>query len=84
MPRATSRRSGTRTSITPGVTLYWYPDAPTKLGFYKSTIEPNIAFSYTFEGVKLTPKVAGKMTKTLTLQTDLGPATLTVDIDAVP
>lgn len=44
-------------SFAPGFTLYWYPDAPTSLGFYKSTFEPNIAFSYTVEGLKLTPKI---------------------------
>jgi uncharacterized protein (TIGR02001 family) len=44
-------------TLTPGFTLYWYPDAPTSAGFYTTTFEPNIAFSYTFEGVKLTPKV---------------------------
>jgi uncharacterized protein (TIGR02001 family) len=44
-------------SLAPGFTLYWYPEAPTNLGFYKSTFEPNIALNYTFEGVKITPKV---------------------------
>ena len=43
--------------ITPGFTFYWYPDAPTSAGFYKSTFEPNVALNYTFEGIKLTPKV---------------------------
>lgn len=44
-------------SITPGFTAYLYPKADEALGFYKSTFEPNLAFSYTYQGVKLTPKV---------------------------
>lgn len=48
---------GENSSLAPGFTLYWFPDAPTSLGFYKTTFEPNLAFNYTFEGVKLTPKV---------------------------
>ena len=44
-------------SLAPGFTLYWYPEAPTSAGFYKSTFEPNVAFSYTVNGVKITPKV---------------------------
>jgi hypothetical protein len=44
-------------SVAPGFTLYWFPDAPTNAGFYKNTFEPNIAFNYTFQGVRLTPKV---------------------------
>jgi uncharacterized protein (TIGR02001 family) len=44
-------------SLAPGFTLYWYPDAPTNAGFYHTTFEPNIALNYTFQGVKLTPKV---------------------------
>jgi hypothetical protein len=27
------------------------------LGFYRSTFEPNVAVNYTYEGIKLTPKV---------------------------
>jgi hypothetical protein len=34
--------------------------------------------------VKFTPKAAGKFAKTLTLQTDLGPATVTVEGEAAP
>jgi uncharacterized protein (TIGR02001 family) len=44
-------------SVAPGFTLYWYPEAPTSAGFYKSTFEPNVALNYTFQGVKITPKV---------------------------
>ena len=41
----------------PGVTGYVYPNADKKNGFYKTTLEPNLAFNYTFSGVKFTPKI---------------------------
>ena len=41
----------------PGFTIYTYPNADKNLGFYKDTIEPNIAVNYTVGGVKLTPKL---------------------------
>ncbi|MFM8618554.1 MAG: TorF family putative porin [Opitutaceae bacterium] len=44
-------------SLVPGVTAYFYPSAPTAAGFYRSTFEPSLAFNYTVEGVKFTPKV---------------------------
>lgn len=44
-------------SIVPGFTYYVYPKAPTAVGFYRSTFEPNVALNYTFKGVKLTPKI---------------------------
>lgn len=43
-------------SIVPGFTLYDYPKAPTKDGYYRSTFEPSLALNYTIAGVKLTPK----------------------------
>jgi uncharacterized protein (TIGR02001 family) len=43
-------------SIAPGFTAYLFPKADEALGFYKSTFEPNIAFNYTVQGLKLTPK----------------------------
>jgi hypothetical protein len=45
-------------NITPGITLYDYPKAPTGQGFYRTTYEPNIALNYVIaSGVKFTPKV---------------------------
>ena len=44
-------------SLAPGFTAYFFPSAPTSAGFYRSTFEPNLAFNYTVEGVKFTPKV---------------------------
>ena len=44
-------------TLVPGFTVYYFPNAPTNLGFYRSTIEPNIALNYTVNGVKLTPKL---------------------------
>lgn len=40
-----------------GATLYYYPDAEKKNGFYKWTFEPNLAVNYTVSGIKLTPKI---------------------------
>lgn len=45
-------------NITPGFTVYYYPKAPLDQGFYRTTIEPNIAVNYTIKyGVKFTPKI---------------------------
>ena len=44
-------------TLTPGFTSYHYPKAPTDVGFYRTTFEPNLALSYIVDGVKLTPKV---------------------------
>ena len=44
-------------SIQPGFTWYTYPRAPLDEGYYRSTIEPSLAFTYAIDGVKLTPKV---------------------------
>lgn len=44
-------------TLTPGFTLYTFPQAPTNAGFYRSTFEPNLALSYVVDGFKLTPKV---------------------------
>ncbi|MEX2044561.1 MAG: TorF family putative porin [Opitutus sp.] len=48
---------GDAISISPGFTWYVYPDAPTDLGFYRSTFEPNLALSYAVLGLQLTPKI---------------------------
>jgi uncharacterized protein (TIGR02001 family) len=45
------------TSVVPGFTAYWYPNATTANGFYRSTFEPSVAVNYTVAGFKLTPKV---------------------------
>lgn len=44
-------------TVVPGFTYYWYPNATTANGFYRSTFEPNIAVNYTIGGLKLTPKL---------------------------
>jgi hypothetical protein len=44
-------------SLVPGITWYTYPRADPGNGFFRSTIEPNLALSWNFHGVKLTPKV---------------------------
>jgi uncharacterized protein (TIGR02001 family) len=44
-------------TLAPGFTWYVYPNAPTNLGFYRSSFEPNIALNYTVGAVKLTPKL---------------------------
>lgn len=41
----------------PGYTIYTYPNADRNNGFYKITVEPNIALNYTVGGVTLTPKL---------------------------
>jgi uncharacterized protein (TIGR02001 family) len=40
-----------------GFTLYTYPNADKKNGFYKRTFEPSVAVNYTVGGVTLTPKI---------------------------
>jgi len=44
-------------NIAPGFTLYTYPNAARSQGFYKATVEPNIAANYTVGMVRLTPKI---------------------------
>lgn len=44
-------------TLAPGFTAYFYPSAPTSAGFYRTTFEPNLALSYTVEGLKITPKI---------------------------
>ena len=44
-------------TLVPGVTIYEYPNAKTKNGFYKTTFEPNLALNYTVGGVTLMPKI---------------------------
>ena len=44
-------------SLIPGLTVYTYPNAIEKNGFYKATVEPNFALNYAIGGVRLTPKV---------------------------
>ena len=43
-------------SIVVGFTEYYYPRADLNAGAYRSTFEPNIAFNYTWQGLKVTPK----------------------------
>jgi uncharacterized protein (TIGR02001 family) len=45
------------TTVVPGFTAYIFPEAPTNLGFYRTTFEPSIAVNYTVNGLKLTPKL---------------------------
>lgn len=44
-------------SVTVGGTWYIYPDAKKSDGLYKHTLEPSVAFNYTFSGLRLTPKI---------------------------
>lgn len=44
-------------TLTPGFTVYHYPQAPTNAGFYRNTFEPSVALSWIVDSVKLTPKV---------------------------
>jgi uncharacterized protein (TIGR02001 family) len=44
-------------TLVPGFTAYFYPKAPTSAGYYRSTFEPSLALNYTFEGVKVSPKI---------------------------
>jgi hypothetical protein len=44
-------------SVVPGVTWYYFPRAEAADGFYRQTFEPNLAFTYTADGFRLTPKV---------------------------
>jgi uncharacterized protein (TIGR02001 family) len=44
-------------SFVPGFTSYHYPKAPENAGFYRWTFEPNVAFNYTAQGFKFTPKL---------------------------
>jgi uncharacterized protein (TIGR02001 family) len=44
-------------SIAPGFTSYHFPHAPTSAGFYRSTLEPNLAVNYAGNGFRITPKV---------------------------
>jgi len=44
-------------SVVPGFTLYTYPRAPLDQGFYRTTFEPSLALNYTYEGIKLTPRL---------------------------
>lgn len=44
-------------TVAPGFTTYWYPNATTSNGFYRTTFEPNFALNYTVQGFKITPKV---------------------------
>lgn len=44
-------------SVVVGATWYMYPRADESAGFYENTFEPSIAFNYTIEGLKLTPKL---------------------------
>ncbi len=40
-----------------GGTWYYFPRAKEADGFYRQTFEPNLAFTYTVDGLRLTPKV---------------------------
>lgn len=44
-------------SLTPGFSVYTYPDADESAGFFKSTFEPYFGFNYTIGGVTLAPKI---------------------------
>lgn len=44
-------------NIVVGGTWYIFPRAEKSAGFYEQTIEPSLAFNYTINGLRLTPKV---------------------------
>jgi len=44
-------------ALQPGFTIYTYAVAPTNQGYYRCTVEPNLALVYTLGPVTLTPKV---------------------------
>jgi uncharacterized protein (TIGR02001 family) len=44
-------------SVVPGFTWYTYPHAPSELGFFKASFEPNLAVNYTIGAIKFTPKL---------------------------
>ena len=46
-----------RLSLTPGFSVYTYPDADESAGYFKSTFEPYFGFNYTMGGVTLAPKI---------------------------
>ena len=46
-----------RVAAVVGGTWYYFPRAETADGFYRQTFEPNFAFTYTIDGLRLTPKV---------------------------
>ncbi len=46
-----------RIAVVPGGTWYYFPRAEAADGFYRQTFEPNLAFTYTVDGFRLTPKM---------------------------
>jgi hypothetical protein len=44
-------------TLQPGFTLYTFPRAESRNGFYRVTFEPNLALNWTVRGLTLTPKV---------------------------
>lgn len=49
----------TAVSLTPGCTAYFFPHAPARAGYYRSTFEPNLALNLTVPnlGLRVSPKV---------------------------
>ncbi|MEO6992928.1 MAG: TorF family putative porin [Lacunisphaera sp.] len=43
--------------VVPGFTVYTYPNAKRRAGFYSATFEPNLALNFAIGGVRLTPKL---------------------------
>jgi len=43
-------------TVVPGLTIYTYPEARPTNGFYRATVEPNVAFTYAIGPVQVTPK----------------------------
>ena len=44
-------------TLTPGFSVYTYPDADESEGYFKSTFEPYLGLNYTIGGVTLAPKI---------------------------
>lgn len=52
-----TRPLSARIAAVVGGTWYYFPRAAAADGFYRQTFEPNLAFTYTVDGFRLTPKV---------------------------
>ena len=48
---------GNDLSLQPGLTVYTFPRAEPRNGFYRLTVEPNLALNYTLRGLTLSPKL---------------------------
>ncbi len=47
-----------RVTLVPGWTLYTYPRAPTDVGFFRATLEPNLVLNFTIADLGLAPRIS--------------------------